>query len=577
MSPQMKTLVILPADASLNPLGASSSVADARVSVVYDRDVWVGGQPVPRVPIVETSIPTAGLRVPVLASDDPSITEGAGFVIKVVVETTPRIGPHNETGTRLARTIQVVTADPAEIPLGSKSSLTQVADPAQYADVMSAITAAAEAKAAAAQVKASAATMAADVAASKTAATQAASSAASMVKPTDAGVSSVIASGTQTGAAFANMLADPDSTASVALSHTYVRQDCLAGLTAWRVAYHTRGLKAARIMVLSGHEGVGATSTATRFTKLLQDRLRKGEPGGLGWVNAAQSVASIPQATTVTGPTKVYTVGKGISGTTLNLDNGATATFPATTCTSVKVYYTKQATFAGNADVLIDGTKVGTLSSSGGDIDGQVATFTVTRGSHVVSIQGVADGANNFPLEAVEFLDGDENSGVHVIDATTQDQKIKEMTTTWYSWDTGRWVATRALNPDLILVYAGDADWLANGIALIDTAVQALIDKINNSTTGPRSILFVMPPRPVPKSGSQAGTPEEYAYLQKLLQSVALANPDRVAFFDMGTQWPRLQAGDSGLGLMSDPANPQHYSDKGNTFLAAILANLLAG
>lgn len=392
-----------------------------------------------------------------------------------------------------------------------------------------------------------------------------------------AGVSSVIASGAQTGAAFANMLADPDSAASVTLSHTYVRQDCLAGLTAWRVAYHTRGLKAARIMVLSGHEGVGATTTATRFTKLLQDRLRKGEPGGLGWVNAAQSVASIPKATTVTGPTKVYTVGKGISGTTLNLDNGATATFPATTCTSVKVYYTKQATFAGNADVLIDGTKVGTLSSVGGDIDGQVATFTVTRGSHVVSIQGVADGANNFPLEAVEFFDGDENSGVHVIDATTQDQKIKDMTTTWYSWDTGRWVATRALNPDLILVYAGDADWLANGIAFIDTAVQALIDKIKNSTTGPNSILFVMPPRPVPKSGSQAGTPEEYAYLQKLLQSVALANPDHVAFFDMGTQWPRLQAGDSGLGLMSDPANPQHYSDKGNTFLAAILANLLAG
>lgn len=133
----MKNLVIRPADVSLNPLGASSSVADARVSVVYDRDVWVGGQPVPRVPIVETSIPTAGLRVPVLASDDPSITEGAGFVIKVVVETAPRIGQHNETGTRLARTIQVVTADPDEIPLGSKSNLTPVADPAQYADVYS--------------------------------------------------------------------------------------------------------------------------------------------------------------------------------------------------------------------------------------------------------------------------------------------------------------------------------------------------------------------------------------------------------------------------------------------------------
>ena len=181
----MKNLVIRPADVSLNPLGEGSNVADARVSVVYDRDVWVDGQPVPRVPLISTSIPTGGLRVPVLASDDPTITEGAGFVIKVVVETAPRVGQHNEAGVSLARTIQVVTADPAEIPLGSKSNLTVVPDPAQYADVMSAITAAAAARSAAAQVKASAATMAADVAASKAAATQAASSAASMVKTGD--------------------------------------------------------------------------------------------------------------------------------------------------------------------------------------------------------------------------------------------------------------------------------------------------------------------------------------------------------------------------------------------------------
>ena len=167
----MKTLIIQPADVSLAPLGAGSSVADARVSVVYDRDVWVNGQPVPRVPLVETTIPTTGLRVPVLASDDQSITEGSGFVIKVIVETTPRIGQHNDSGTSLARTIQVVTADPDEIPLGSKSSLTAVTNPLQYADVMSAIKAAIKSSA-------DAAASASSAAASKDAATQSASSAA---------------------------------------------------------------------------------------------------------------------------------------------------------------------------------------------------------------------------------------------------------------------------------------------------------------------------------------------------------------------------------------------------------------
>ena len=177
MPATMKNLVIRPADVSLNPLGAESGVSDATVSVVYDRDVWVGGQPVPRVPLISTSIPTTGLRVPILASDDPSITEGSGFVIKVIVETAPRIGQHNDTGTSLARTIQVVTADPDEIPLGSKSDLTVVSDPQQYADVMAAIKGIADAKAAAVQAKATADAMAADVAASKGIATQAATSA----------------------------------------------------------------------------------------------------------------------------------------------------------------------------------------------------------------------------------------------------------------------------------------------------------------------------------------------------------------------------------------------------------------
>ena len=241
----MKNLVIRPADVSLNPLGEGSNVADARVSVVYDRDVWVGGQPVPRVPLISTSIPTAGLRVPVLASDDPTITEGAGFVIKVVVETAPRIGQHNTSGTRLARTIQVVTADPDEIPLGSKPNLTVVPDPAQYADVMSAITAAAEAKAAAAQVKTSADGMAADVTASKTAATQAASSAAaaqqsaaSMVGPTDAGVAQLTQSGPSTRAAlraFSDTAARSASTASTLRATTDKVGISVVSSTRWRL------------------------------------------------------------------------------------------------------------------------------------------------------------------------------------------------------------------------------------------------------------------------------------------------------------------------------------------------------
>ena len=260
----MKNLVIRPADVSLNPLGAGSSVADATVSVVYDRDVWANGQPVPRVPLVSTSIPAGGLRVPVLASDDPSITEGAGFVIKVVVETAPRIGQHNETGVSLARTIQVVTADPDEIPLGSKSSLTQVADPAQYADVMSAIAAAAAAKSDAAQSSASAAAAKSDAAAAKSDAAAALDKATKAVTSQDTATAQNIATGAQTQAALraADFLVKRDADAVI---RSLALTSSLGNTVMMRLA---KGLNGARWSMESSTK---ATGTAGMELQLLPD------------------------------------------------------------------------------------------------------------------------------------------------------------------------------------------------------------------------------------------------------------------------------------------------------------------
>ena len=112
----MKNLVIRPADVSLNPLGATSGVAGAEVTVAADRDValsdgtFIAGG----VPIVATSMPATGLSVPILANDDPNITTGAGFSLVVTARYSPRRGMHGQPQD-LVRRIVITSADPANV------------------------------------------------------------------------------------------------------------------------------------------------------------------------------------------------------------------------------------------------------------------------------------------------------------------------------------------------------------------------------------------------------------------------------------------------------------------------------
>lgn len=123
----MKNLVVRPADVSLNPLGATSGVAGVEVTVAVDRDValtdgtFIAGG----VPIVATSMPTAGLRVPVLANDDPSITTGAGFSLVVTARYSPRYGMHGRPQETVRR-IVITSADPANVNFADAQPVRQV-------------------------------------------------------------------------------------------------------------------------------------------------------------------------------------------------------------------------------------------------------------------------------------------------------------------------------------------------------------------------------------------------------------------------------------------------------------------
>lgn len=113
MSPTLKTLAIRPLDVGLAPLSATSGVADVEVTVSADRDVALsdGTYIAGGVPIVATSMPSSGLKVPVVANDDPSITTGAGFSLVVTARYSPRRGQHRQR-TELVRRILITSADP---------------------------------------------------------------------------------------------------------------------------------------------------------------------------------------------------------------------------------------------------------------------------------------------------------------------------------------------------------------------------------------------------------------------------------------------------------------------------------
>lgn len=151
MSPQMKTLVILPSDPSLRPLGVDSSVATATVSIAYDRPVAVDGRDIPRAAIIDEAVDADGVRVDVVCSDDPAITLGQGFGVVVEITATPVAGMHGQPVT-MRRLVSITSDSPDVVRLGDLPDAAALT-PAQIVDVESllgdarqAITDAAEAK-----------------------------------------------------------------------------------------------------------------------------------------------------------------------------------------------------------------------------------------------------------------------------------------------------------------------------------------------------------------------------------------------------------------------------------------------
>lgn len=355
-------------------------------------------------------------------------------------------------------------------------------------------------------------------------------------------------------------------------------------LAPWYAAYENQAEDPATVVVVgdSISEGVLLPPPVhrNRTVGLLQEKLRDaaGVGGGEGYMPAYYGDATTQDDTVRTGPPaqEQMFLSWGLGGRSLLMPAGAAVTYPQQGATRVRVWYGRTTVLGGQGKVVIDGEDVtdqGELStgdpsgrtiSSAGQGNESALYWTspeLPPGVHVVQVQSVAPGYS-FLHTGVEFFDGDEESGIRVVDGSHSGVGAGHFA--GGNAQAGHWKEVAAHEPDLVLVNVGsnpEPDFAGSLSVLVDNALAA----------APRARILLV-------DGYEPGTwtSERWSEIRKARADVAAARPDRVAVFDLAAHWPELEKdGSSNEGLMVEDAMPLHPNVTGNERMAEIYAELL--
>lgn len=354
-----------------------------------------------------------------------------------------------------------------------------------------------------------------------------------------------------------------------------------------------RAISPAKVLVLgdSIFEGVLTNTPAyqNRWIDLAQTRVRArlGNAGSAGFMPAYYADALMTDDTTRGGaaPTENSFIwgwgGKAIRmpGTT---GNNATLTWPAQTCTKVRIWYGKTNFLGGNFVVKIDGndvTNTGTLypggsasgtfvncASSPNHLDGFYwESAALTDASHTVMVQSISNGVAAI-VDGAEFLRNDATSGVHIYDgahsgATAALYIASGMDPAWNGLST--------LNPHVVIIGLGTND---SGSISADTFKANMLSLIAKVRIGAPTAKIVLVKGWRPGARSQS----LWASFMAKLDEIA-AIDSTVCTFDLAARWPVLtEDGKNNQGLMVEATLPVHPNTAGHSKYADIITDLLA-
>lgn len=389
---------------------------------------------------------------------------------------------------------------------------------------------------------------------------------------------SAVAFGTRDDTVSQIML-DPGSKTWSAMNADFYRRTELSGLIPWRLAYSSPSPGGARIAVVGSNEGKAVSSSENRWMSVLAKELSTVENPGR-WYTVGSTIPGVVDSVdvitsgNVESPTNRVELGFGnrpvyLKGADGALTRGVATIYP-TPVTSVRVWYQRSDFFSAEGYLYVDNVNVGTIPAVGAEAILYYDYTLPSPGIKEIRVESAAgSNAPSFRLLGIQVFNDDYDSGVQVADATQQDATIRDL-----AWDrSNNWRTISAFQPDLVIVWIGDIDWLTNATGFIEGAVVDLSAKIAETVPGLHSVLYVLPPRPVPSSGSLDTA--RYAYLRSLLSAQAGADPNHVSLLDLGEYFPRFEAGSNAFGLASESTYPQALSEAGHRWAGEVIGALL--
>lgn len=331
--------------------------------------------------------------------------------------------------------------------------------------------------------------------------------------------------------------------------------------------------------------GPPATGFQDRWIARLRDNLRGIYPtpfmagGGQGFIGVKSTgETSFTWPVTVSGTVATAaTLGPKSSFIQFNAPSGETAAVTLA-CTSFDVMWT-QVFGGGTMTVAVDGTTVGTITTSGGaTVDGKTTRFTVASpGTHSVVI--AAAGGNADLAGVVEYY-GDENQGLQVHDAGHFGWTAANWVTVTSNGTQGPAGAIAALSPSLIIISLGVNDQFANVTpATFQGNLQSLIGNLQAVLPAPLPavVLNMYPPRVSQGSYTYPWSQYVQAAWNVALNDTSGPGTTSITTVMDFTQGPRMPGADDDAYSLWQSGDTVHPTNKGHQMIGDYVARFLTG